>query len=189
MNNINIYIDKLKNILTYKNLKNAELLAKKLLILCKKKKKLFICGNGGSAANANHIANDLLCGVKTKYFSGINVESLSSNTSIITCLANDINYEDIFSEQLLAKGTKNDLLLVLSGSGNSRNILKALITAHSLKMNTFAILGYDGGKAKKIVKNFIHLPINDMQISEDSQLIISHICMQWLKKELSKKNQ
>ena len=90
---------------------------------------------------------------------------------------------------MLAKGTKNDLLLVLSGSGNSRNILKALITAHSLKMNTFAILGYDGGKAKKIVKNFIHLPINDMQISEDSQLIISHICMQWLKKELSKKNQ
>jgi D-sedoheptulose 7-phosphate isomerase len=186
MNNIKIYIDKLKNILTYKSLKNTELLAKQLLILCKKKKKLFICGNGGSAANANHIANDLLCGVKTKYFSGINVESLASNTSVITCIANDKNYEDIFSEQLAAKGSKNDLLLVLSGSGNSRNILKAIITAHSLKMNTFAILGYDGGKAKKIVKNSIHVSINDMQISEDSQLIISHICMQWLKNELSK---
>jgi len=115
---------------------------------------------------------------------GINVESLTSNTSVITCLANDIGYENIFSEQLITKGSKNDLLLVLSGSGNSKNILKAIKTAHSLKMYTFAILGFDGGKAKKLSKNCIHIPINDMQIAEDSQLIISHICMQWLKKKL-----
>ena len=188
MNNLKIYINKLKNILTYENLKNTELLAKQFLVVCKKKKKLFICGNGGSAANANHIANDFLCGVKKKNYPGINVESLASNTSVITCLANDIDYEDIFSEQLITKGSKNDLLLVLSGSGNSKNILKAIITANSLKMHTFAILGYDGGKAKKLSKKCIHLRINDMQISEDSQLIISHICMQWLKKEILKYN-
>ena len=75
-----------------------------------------------------------------------------------------------------------DLLIVLSGSGNSENIVKALNEAKKIKMNTFAILGFDGGKCIEIADNAIHFDVNDMQISEDLQLVVMHMCMQWLSK-------
>ena len=86
---------------------------------------IYLCGNGGSAANAIHIANDMTYGA-TKNGKGISIESLSSNSAVLTCLANDLSYEDIFSEQIKVKGKSNDLLVVLSGSGNSKNIIKAI---------------------------------------------------------------
>ena len=141
---------------------------------------VFICGNGGSAGNAMHLANDFIYGAGTKNERGIKVEALNANSSVITCLANDIGYENIFSEQIKVKGNKNDILIILSGSGNSKNIINALKIANQKDMITFAILGYDGGEAKKIAKCSIHFEINDMQISEDLQLIVGHLCMQWL---------
>jgi len=75
---------------------------------------------------------------------------------------------------------KNDLLLALSGSGNSTNIINAIKTANKKNMITFAILGYEGGEAKKIANFPIHFEVNDMQISEDLQLIVGHLCMKWL---------
>ncbi len=143
---------------------------------------IYFCGNGGSGANAIHLANDFLYGAGKEKGIGIKVESLTSNSAVITCLANDISFEHIFSEQLRVKGTKKDLLIPLSGSGNSKNIILAIKMAKKKNMKVFPILGYDGGKCKKIVKNFIHVPINDMQISEDIQLIVGHICMQKLSK-------
>ena len=150
-----------------------------------KKKKLYICGNGGSAANAIHIANDFHFGVgcskekdSRKY--GVRVEALSSNPAILTCLANDLGYEYIFSNQLRVNANSGDLLLVLSGSGNSPNIINALATASEMNMITSAIVGFDGGIAKKLANIPIHANINDMQISEDVQLIIGHLCMQFL---------
>ena len=111
---------------------------------------------------------------------GLNVESLSSNVAVITCLANDIGYENIYSEQIKNKGKKGDLLIVLSGSGNSKNILKALKVANNLKMKTFAILGYNGGMAKKIAKYPIHTSANDMQVSEDLQMFYLNYCLKEL---------
>ena len=107
---------------------------------------------------------------------------MSANSSVITCLANDISFDYIFSEQIRVKGTKNDILIPLSGSGNSKNIILAIKMAQRKNMSVFPILGYDGGKCKKISKNYIHVPIKDMQISEDIQLIVGHICMQKLSK-------
>ena len=101
----------------------------------------------------------------------------------MTCLANDIGYDKIFSEQIKSKGSKGDLLIVLSGSGNSKNIISAIKEAHKLKMNTFGILGFNGGKCKKILNNFINYKINDMQISEDLQMIIMNICVKSLMKK------
>ena len=94
---------------------------------------VFICGNGGSAANAIHIANDFIygvgaCGMGDK-IPGIKVEALSSNSGVLTCIGNDTGYENIFSYQLDVKANPNDLLLVLSGSGNSPNIINALLKA------------------------------------------------------------
>ena len=111
---------------------------------------------------------------------GFNVESLSSNSSVITCLANDLGYQYIYSEQIKAKGNEGDLLIVLSGSGNSQNIINAINEAKKKKMITFAILGFDGGECIKIADDVIHFEIEDMQISEDLQLVVLHMCMQWL---------
>jgi D-sedoheptulose 7-phosphate isomerase len=108
---------------------------------------------------------------------------LSANSDGITCLANDIGYDAIYSEQLRVKANAGDLLLVFSGSGNSPNILEAVKTGNALGMKTCGILGYSGGKCKQLVQLPIHFPVNDMQVAEDLQLIVGHICMQWLSEQ------
>lgn len=155
----------------------------KLIESCwKKNNNIFIIGNGGSGANAQHIANDFLYGAGITNNKGIKVEALVSNSSVITCLANDINYESIFSEQIKVKANEGDLLLVLSGSGNSMNIIKAIEQAKNINVSTFGIIGYDGGKAKKILDDCIHFQLNDMQIVEDLQMFVCHVCCKWLSK-------
>jgi D-sedoheptulose 7-phosphate isomerase len=140
---------------------------------------VFLCGNGGSAANAMHIANDLLYGVASKG-AGIRVTALSANSSVLTCLANDLGYDEIFSRQLKVHGSQGDVLIVLSGSGNSPNVVKAIEQASALGIQTFAILGYGGGKCLKLADVPIHFPVDDMQLSEDLQLVVGHMLMQWL---------
>jgi len=141
---------------------------------------VYICGNGGSAANALHMANDFIYGAGVKNRGGLRVEALSSNPAVLTCLANDTGYENIYSEQLRVKGAEGDILIALSGSGNSPNIVRAIEAAKDIGMKTFAILGYSGGKCKEIADHPIHFEVDDMQIAEDLQLIVGHICMQWL---------
>ena len=177
------YQKKLFNTLEDKNLySQIEKLYNEILIAWRNKKNIFICGNGGSAGNAIHIANDFIYGAGITNNSGLKIEALTSNQSVITCLANDLGYENIFSEQLKVKATENDILIILSGSGNSKNVLKAIEIGNSMKMKTFALLGFDGGKSKGLAQNVIHFKINDMQVAEDLQLIVMHIIMQKLSK-------
>ena len=179
------YLNSLNEVFDESMLASIHLLSLAITDVWNKNKKLFICGNGGSAANAIHIANDFHFGVgcskdklSRKY--GLKVEALSANSAIITCLANDLGYEHIFSNQLRVNAEADDLLIALSGSGNSPNIISALSTASELNMITSAIVGYDGGVAKEIADIPIHANINDMQIAEDVQLIIGHLCMQYI---------
>jgi len=141
---------------------------------------IYLCGNGGSAGNANHLANDFLYGAGVTNGAGLRVESLSANPSVLTCLANDIGYENVYAEQLRVKAEPGDVLIVLSGSGNSPNVVKALEVGAAKGMTTFAILGFSGGKCKGLAQHPIHFPVDDMQIAEDLQMVIGHICMQWL---------
>lgn len=143
---------------------------------------VFLCGNGGSAGNAVHLANDFVYGIAAGQGPGIRAHALSANTSIITCLANDVSYSEIFAIQLSVYARTGDVLVALSGSGNSPNIVRAIETAKTLGVKTFAILGYSGGKAKQIADVPIHFPIADMQISEDLQLVVGHMTMQWLQR-------
>ena len=108
------------------------------------------------------------------------VEALPANTGIITCLANDTGYENIYSNQLKVRANQDDILVALSGSGNSGNIVNAIKASRDLRMKSVAILAFDGGQCKAIADLAIHFPIDDMQIAEDTQLIIGHLCMQWL---------
>ena len=142
--------------------------------------KLLVCGNGGSGANAIHIENDLLYGISKKLGSGIACKVLTANSSVITCLANDEGYEKIFSYQVAVHAKEGDVLLILSGSGNSQNILYAIEEAKKHNIKTFGFVGFDGGKAKKMLDVAIHTPIFDMQISEDIQMMIMHMISQWL---------
>ena len=178
------YSNKLSDSLNNINSNKISILEKKLLKCWTSKKQVFFCGNGGSAGNANHLANDFIYGVAKKTGSGFKVHSLSSNQSVITCLANDCGYESIYSEQLATLGNKGDLLICLSGSGNSPNILKAINVAKNMGIFVVGVLGYDGGKAKKVVDLDIHIKINDMQISEDFQLIVFHYLMQSLYRKI-----
>ncbi len=143
-------------------------------------RQVFLCGNGGSAGNAIHLANDFLYGVSKTLGSGLRVSALPANSSVLTCLANDEGYESIFSTQLAVLGRPDDVLIALSGSGNSLNIVMALEQAKAMRIKSYAILGYTGGKAKALADVPIHFPVDDMQISEDLQLVVGHMVMQWL---------
>lgn len=179
-NNFLVYSNKLFNSLKTVDYYKISLLEKKLFDCWLSKNQLFFCGNGGSAGNANHLANDFIYGVAKKIGYGFKVHSLSSNQSVITCLANDCGYDNIYSAQISSLGNKNDILICLSGSGNSTNILKAIEEAKKNDLFVVGIFGYDGGLAKNLVDLDIHINIHDMQISEDFQLIIFHYLMQTL---------
>lgn len=181
------YLTKLNDLTSQQDWSCVESLAEVLLKVIEEEKHLYICGNGGSAGNAMHLANDFLYGIAPEGNS-INVEALPSNSAVLTCLGNDIGYENIFSHQIKVKGKAGDLLLVLSGSGNSANIVNAIEQANNLGMNSCAILGYSGGKAKKIATLPIHFAIDDMQIAEDMQLIVGHMLMQYLHEKIKEKN-
>lgn len=174
------YTKKLAEALQLPAMSQVPVLAEAIYSAWKSGNTLYICGNGGSAGNAIHLANDFIYGAGVNNGVGIRVEALSANPAILTCLANDIGYDHIFSEQLRVKATKGDVLVVLSGSGNSPNVVQALEVGKEIGMETFAILGYSGGRCKEIAGHSLHFEIDDMQIAEDLQLIIGHVCMQWL---------
>lgn len=156
------------------------MLAEELLRCWSGGQQVFLCGNGGSAGNAVHLANDFLYGISKAHGSGLRVHALPANPAVLTCLANDEGYDQIFSLQLAVQARAGDVLVVLSGSGNSPNILKALEEARKLGMKSYAILGYSGGKAKAMSDVAIHFAVDDMQLAEDMQLVVGHMIMQWL---------
>jgi len=142
--------------------------------------RVFLCGNGGSAANATHLVNDFIYGVAPNG-KGIRAVSLTDNASIITCLANDTDYQNVFAQQLNAHANAQDLLIVFSGSGNSPNIVSALNKAKDIGMESAAVLGFGGGKSKELADIVLHFEIDDMQISEDVQQTIGHMLTLWLR--------
>ena len=144
------------------------------------RRQVFFCGNGGSAANAIHLANDFLYGVAKDTGRGLRVTALPANAAVLTCLANDISYADVFAQQLTVLAQPGDLLVAFSGSGNSANIVNALTRAKELQMTSFAILGYSGGKCLTLADHPIHFPVDDMQVSEDLQMMVGHMIMQEL---------
>lgn len=177
------YASSISEILQKADFSKINTLADSLLTAWQENRQVFICGNGGSAANALHIANDLVYGAAKDKEKGIRAIALTGDISVITCIANDVSYEDIFSRQLEVHAQSGDILIALSGSGNSPNIVKAILSAKDIGMKTFAILGFSGGKCLELADVFIHFQVNDMQISEDMQLIVGHMVMQWLREK------
>lgn len=164
---------------------NTKKLAKLAAILekCRKQNaKIFVIGNGGSAVNASAMANDLgfdiLKKTKKKPF---NIISLSDNNAISTAISNDIGFENIFLSQIQMHYKKNDIIIVMSVSGDSKNLLKASSWVKRNNGYIFGILGCDGGKLKKICNESLIIPSKKGEYGpvEDLQLIINHILAHW----------
>ncbi len=154
-----------------------------------REKTIYIFGNGGSAATASHFCGDLVKGVSYGLEKRFKAVCLNDNTPAIMAIANDISYDDIFVEQLKNFLNKDDVVIGISGSGNSKNIVKALEYAQSAGAKTIAICGYKGGKIKEIADLSIHAEINDMEISEDvHNLVITHCVKRLLTTELKNNN-
>ena len=162
----------------------------KVIELLKKKrqqqKTIFFVGNGGSAATASHAVCDLnktVLGPDSGISSSLRFKTLclSDNLPSITAIANDLSYDDIFSEQLKNYAATGDLLIVITGSGNSPNILRALETAKDLNVETFGLLGFDGGKAKDLVDHVLLFKSQDYGIVEDAHMMIIHVITRYFK--------
>ncbi len=186
-NLIRDYLVKLQTVLAESNWEPVELLSQDVLECWKEKRQIFLCGNGGSAGNAIHLANDFIYGVAKKTGRGLRVNALTANPAIITCLANDVGYDSIFSEQLAVLANSGDLLIVLSGSGNSKNIIQVIEQAKKIGVKSYGILGFSGGLCKEMVDVPIHFNIDDMQIAEDLQLVVGHMIMKWIHLNLTEK--
>ena len=142
--------------------------------------KIVTCGNGGSAIIGSHYVNDWVKSSDKSNGNKLRGFCLSDNVGLVTAYANDIRYEEIYSEQCKALLDKNDLLIVISGSGNSQNIIKALEEANNLGAKTLAILGFNGGNAINYAHKSLVVPSHDMQICEDIFMIFGHLVMKQL---------
>lgn len=174
------YAERLKSTIDAADWKVVEPLAEALFTAWTNKKQVFLAGNGGSAANCNHIANDFIYSISKIIGKGMRIRSLPESPAIMSCLANDEGYEKIFSSQLPVFADPGDILWVMSGSGNSANIIKVLEVARELGVTSFAVLGFDGGQAAKLADHVIHFQTNDMQIAEDLQMVVSNMIVQYL---------
>jgi len=135
---------------------------------------LYIFGNGGSAALASHLACDFGKGTVAPNRKRFRAVSLSDNVPLMTALANDIAYEDIFSEQLADRAKKGDAVLAISGSGNSPNVVKGLELARNMGLRTFSVTGYSGGRVKPLSDLCFVVPSDNMQHIEDLHLCATH---------------
>ncbi len=137
---------------------------------------VFFIGNGGSAATASNFANDLAIG-NNEYQKPFRAISLADNMPIITAISNDFGYEEIFVRQLRVLGKKGDVLVGISASGNSRNVILAFEHARSAGIKTVAITAFDGGKLKAMADEGIHVPTEPKEFgpAEDAHMVLDHL--------------
>ncbi len=162
-----------------------ELLGELLFRAYENEKQVFTLGNGGSASTASHMAADLAKNTIGPNMRRFRILSLNDNTSIMTALANDMGYENVFCEQLVNLITAGDLLVVISASGNSENVLKAMSYAQERSAQVVGLLGFDGGRAAAIADLSIIVPSDHYGVIEDAHLIINHIFVDYFRTRLA----
>lgn len=140
-------------------------------------KRIFICGNGGSASTAAHLGCDFNKGISYDQKIKYDIECLSDNVPMMMAIANDVGYDDIFVVPLKNKLKVGDIVIGISGSGNSENVIRAFQYANEIGAYTVAFTGYSGGKLKALAKHNIHVAVDNMQITEDIHLVLNHMMM------------
>jgi D-sedoheptulose 7-phosphate isomerase len=148
-------------------------------------KQVFTVGNGGSASTASHMATDLGKNTIGPNMRRFRILSLNDNAAFVTALANDLGYEHVFSEQLVNLMRPGDLLVAISASGNSPNVLRAMRYARDQSAEVVAILGFDGGQAAGLADLAVIVPVSHYGVVEDLHLIINHILVESFKVRLA----
>ena len=148
-------------------------------------KQVFIMGNGGSATTASHFARDLQIGAAVAGKPRIRAVSLTDNVAVITALANDMDYDSIFKEQLIGQLNEGDVVIGISASGNSPNVLKAMEFARSRGAVTVGLIGFGGGKLKALTQKCIVLSSKDYGQVEDTHLVLDHIVSYLVKERIA----
>lgn len=173
------YGDNLNKAIQTVDQKDVDRLYEELFKRLNGQSEIYLVGNGGSAANAHHIAGDY-----SKTFSTVGkrlkISNLSDNLCYLTAAANDFDYTQIYEILINTRVIKNDLIIFLSGSGNSMNLIKAARKAKKAGIKTSCLVGYNGGALKKLVNMPIHFLIDDMEIAEDCQISLFHFIKQKL---------
>lgn len=179
------YLDRLRTAIDGLPRDRLNQLAETLLGAYRNDKQVFTIGNGGSSSTASHLAADLsknTTGANTRRF---RITSLNDNAAIVTAIANDLGYENVFVEQLINLIRPGDVLIAVSASGNSPNIVKAIRYAQEQSAHVAALLGFDGGEAAKLADNAIVVPSSDFGIVEDLHLAINHILVEYFRDYLA----
>ena len=185
------YIKRYLNRLEEVDLSVLDSIIKVLFGAWKNGNSVFIIGNGGSASTASHMACDLSKGVikdVQKPAKRMRVLSLTDNVAHMTALGNDLSYDEIFSEQLSHFAKPGDVLIAISASGNSPNIIKAVEKANSTGMASIGLLGFDGGKIKDMVDHPLIYPEKDYGRAEDFHLMVNHIMTERLRELIINEN-
>jgi D-sedoheptulose 7-phosphate isomerase len=170
------YFDYLSEVLRGIDPQSVSRFAQTLLAARERGATVYFIGNGGSAATASHFANDLSIGTHS-YDKPFRVVSLTDNQAIITAIANDFGYDEIFKRQLQVLAKPGDVLVAISASGNSPNLLKAFEYAQSADVKTIAITAFDGGKMKAMADDGIHVQtgLKEYGPAEDAHMVLDHL--------------
>ena len=144
---------------------------------------IFWCGNGGSMADASHLAAELM-GKYESERKPLKSIALGQDSSILSCIANDYGYEKIFSRELLGLANDKDYLIILSTSGNSKNIIDVANTANKIGMNSFALLGKGGGSVSNLTTSNYIIEANKTSIIQEVQITIGHLLVEFIESDL-----
>ncbi len=156
----------------------------KIVIDCfKKGNKILVCGNGGSAADAQHFASEFVARYK-KNRRALPAIALTTDTSVLTCWSNDIGYDTVFSRQVEAFGKEGDVLVIITTSGNSKNLIEALKKAKEMKIKTIALLGKGGGLIKGLADLEIIVPSDETPRIQEAQMSVMHIVCELVEQDM-----
>ena len=170
------YLEYLVSVLKNINVREIGQFVQTILDARERDATIYFIGNGGSAATASHFANDIAIGTNS-YEKPFRAVSLTDNQAIITAVGNDFGYEDIFVRQLQVLGRKDDVVVGISASGNSPNLIKAFEYAKSVGIKTVAITAFDGGKMKPMADEGVHVPTAPKEYgpAEDAHMVLDHL--------------
>lgn len=172
---INGYLEQLKSCIDNLDREEINTFIKVLIEARNNKKHIFIMGNGGSAATASHFCCDFNKGMSYLKDDKFRMICLNDNVATMLAYANDVSYDDVFVEQLKNFLDEGDIVIGISGSGNSKNVLNAIEYANKNNAVTIGLTGFNGGVLKQMVKYSVNANINDMQVTEDIHMMICHL--------------
>jgi D-sedoheptulose 7-phosphate isomerase len=176
------YVENFANLLARIDPREVEALADALVDAYRHDRFVFVVGNGGSGANASHLCEDLGKGTLSDFErqKRLKIMSLTDNTPYILAWGNDVGYDRVFVEQLKNFASPGAILIAISGSGSSPNVLRAVEYANEIGMITFGVTGYDGGKLRALARHAVHVPSDNMGAVESAHLVIFHYILDTL---------